>query len=214
MNFELNINRVKDNDSEIGKMKNGFGSKSGFFLSAIEFITVMEGVNGSKTLNFKISDPERTSSTIANLRLTNNDGSQSYQAPLLDKLMIVLGLEKLSTEKKKVKLYSTEEEYDIIKEIQSKAVIIQIEKEWYKWNGKLNSRNNIKNFFRNKDYATAKEILEAKDFGKYFNSVKDNENFNKIKYSNTNEEEVKYFLQHKELPKEKSFTQEEINELF
>ena len=202
--YNLNVERIKDADKKVNETRDGFGSKSGFYLTLIEYIAVLTNDKGSKTLNFKLSNQDRSQSIVAYLRMTNNDGKPSFQAPLLDKLMTILEIDELTTNKEDVKLYATLNEYDVIQEIKEKVVCIQLEREWSKYNGKLYSKNNIRNFFRAKDYATAKEILEAKDFGKYFNSVKDYENFNKVKYVDTNEEEVKYFLQHKELPKQKS----------
>lgn len=198
--YTLNVNRLKDSDKKVSEMRDRFGLNSGFFLCIIDFIAITKNDKGSQTLNFKLSNEFKSLSTVAYLRMTNNDGKPSFQAPLLDKLMTILELNDLTTNKENVKLYSLEKEYEVISEIKEKLVCVQLEKEWNKYNNKLYSRYNIRNFFRTKDYATANEILEAKDFGKYFNIIKDNENYNKIKYSNTNEEEVKYYLKNKSLP--------------
>lgn len=198
--YTLNIDRLRDSDKKVSEMRDGFGMNSGFFCCRIDFIAITENDKGSKTLNFKLYNVDTNISTIAYLRITNNDGKPSFQAPLVDKLMTILEFNELSTNKENVTLYSTEETYDVISEIKQRSVCILLEKEWNKYNGKLYSRYNIRNFFRMKDYATASEIIDQKDFGKYFNSIKDNEYFTKVKYSNTNEEEVKYYLKNKTLP--------------
>lgn len=198
--YTLNIDRLRDSDNKVSEMRDGFGMNSGFFCCRIDFIAITKNDKGSQTLNFKLYNVHTSASAIAYLRMTNNDGKPSFQAPLLDKLMTILELNELSTNKEDVTLYFTEETYDVISEIKQRSVCIQLEKEWSKYNGKLYSRYNIRNFFRMNDYATANEIIDQKDFGKYFNSIKDSEYFTKVKYSNTDEKEVQYYLKNKTLP--------------
>ena len=86
--YNLNVERIKDADKKVNETRDGFGSKSGFYLTLIEYIAVITNDKGSKTLNFKLSNQDRSSSIVAYLRMTNNDGKPSFQAPLLDKLIV------------------------------------------------------------------------------------------------------------------------------
>ena len=112
--YNLNVERIKDADKKVNETRDGFGSKSGFYLTLIEYIAVLTNDKGSKTLNFKLSNQDRSSSIVAYLRMTNNDGKPSFQAPLLDKLMTILEIDELTTNKEDVKLYATLNEYDVI----------------------------------------------------------------------------------------------------
>lgn len=135
------------------------------------YINTREGTQ-SKTLNLRVKPKDSDSQKVFFIRQTNNDGKENFEKILLDKLLVVCGIEevkRLIPTKFKYK----EKEYfeDCIQELENKQVIIQIKQEFSKWNGQIQERFRVINFFRVDDKATAIEIVEQKDFGKKYESL-------------------------------------------
>lgn len=160
-------------------------SKSGLYNITIAkaYVKLREGTQ-SKTLNLRVVVDGAEGQSVLFIRQTNNDGKENFEKILLDKLLVVCGIDevkRLIPSKFKYK----EKEYfeDCIQELENKKVIVQVKQEFDKWEGKISERFRVINFFRVDDKATAVEIIEQKDFGKKYNSL-DDDYVNSTSYRN------------------------------
>lgn len=160
-------------------------SKSGLYNVTIAkaYVKLREGTQ-SKTLTLRVVVDGSEGQSVLFIRQTNNDGKENFEKILLDKLLVVCGIEevkRLIPTKFKYK----EKEYfeDCIQELENKKVIVQVKQEFDKWEGKVTERFKVINFFRADDKATAVEIVEQKDFGKKYESL-DSDYVNSTSYRN------------------------------
>lgn len=160
-------------------------NKSGLYNVQIvkAYVKLKEGTS-AKTLNLRVKVEGAEGQQVLFIRQTNKDGKENFEKILLDKLLVVCGIEEVK------RLIPTKFTYkdkvyteDCIQELENKKVIVQIKQEFDQWEGKINERFVVKNFFRIDDKATAVEIVEQKDFGKKYESL-DDEYVNATVYKN------------------------------
>lgn len=160
-------------------------NKSGLYNIQIikAYVKLKEGTS-AKTLNLRVKVEGSEGQQVLFIRQTNKDGKENFEKILLDKLLVVCGIEEV---KRLIPTRFTykDKEYmeDCIQELENKKVIVQIKQEFDQWEGKINERFVVKNFFRVDDKATAVEIVEQKDFGKKYESL-DDEYVNATVYKN------------------------------
>lgn len=158
-------------------------NKSGLYNVQIvkAYINTKEGTQ-SKTLNLRVKVEDSESQKVLFIRQTNNDGKENFEKILLDKLLVVCGIEEVKRLVPTKFSYKGKEYFeDCIEELNNKKVIVQVKQEFSKWNGQINERFRVINFFRVDDKATAVEIVEQKDFGKKYESL-DDEYLNSASY--------------------------------
>lgn len=138
-------------------------SKSGIYPITIKFVSVKANEHNARSLDFNI-EYNGSSSTLYDLRLENNDGSENFQADAFHKLCNVLGLEAIADpelEEHKVGKDQTVKEFAVLPDFSDVEVQVRVQEEFSKGrDGKTIYRNlTIKNFYRAEDGATAAEIL-------------------------------------------------------
>lgn len=160
-------------------------NKSGLYNIQIvkAYMKLKEGTN-AKTLHLRVKVDDNEGQQVLFIRQTNKDGKENFEKILLDKLLVVCGIEEV---KRLIPTRFTykDKEYmeDCIQELENKKVIVQIKQEFDQWEGKINERFVVKNFFRVDDKATAVEIVDQKNFGKKYESL-DDEYINATVYKN------------------------------
>lgn len=133
----------------------------------IKFVSVNKGVNGSLSLDFNC-EYKGTPVTIYGLRLTNNDGSENFQAKLFNKLLVIAGLDGVSEptiESHVVGKDKAPKEFSVITELSDLPIKMRIQYTYSLYEGKIIERREIKNFYRESDGAVASEILLDEGFG-------------------------------------------------
>lgn len=160
-------------------------NKSGLYNIQIvkAYMKLKEGTS-SKSLSLRVKVEGAEGEQVLFIRQTNKDGKENFEKILLDKLLVVCGIEEV---KRLIPTRFTykDKEYmeDCIQELENKRVIVQIKQEFDQWEGKINERFVVKNFFRVEDKATAVEIVEQRNFGKKYESL-DDEYINATVYKN------------------------------
>lgn len=140
---------------------------SGIYDVIIKFVSVNRGINGSISLDFNC-EYKGTPVTIYGLRLTNNDGSENFQAKLFNKLLVIAGLDGVSEpqiESHVVGKDKAPKEFSVITELSDLAVKVRIQYSYSLYEGKIIERREIRNFYRESDGAVASEILLDSGFG-------------------------------------------------
>lgn len=146
-------------------------NKSGMYPVTIKFASVNTSPNGSMAIDFNV-DYKGSTTTIYGLRLTNNDGSDNFQKALFNKLLIILGIESLdepTIESHVVGKDNTPKDFSVLTELSDKEVVMRIQYEYSVYNGTIQERRTIKNFYRVDDYATASEIVNGTAIGTQYN---------------------------------------------
>lgn len=160
-------------------------NKSGLYNIQIvkAYMKLKEGTS-SKSLSLRVKVEGAEGEQVLFIRQTNKDGKENFEKILLDKLLVVCGIEEV---KRLIPTRFTykDKEYmeDCIQELENKRVIVQVKQEFDQWEGKINERFVVKNFFRVEDKATAVEIVEQRNFGKKYESL-DDEYINATVYKN------------------------------
>lgn len=137
------------------------------------YIKRKEGTEG-KTLVLRVIKSGCTSlaESVLFIRLNNNNGKENFEKVLLDKLLVVCGIDEVKRLVPTKFSYNNKEFFeDCIPELKDKELVIQVKREFSRFNGKISDNLRVLNFFRKADKATAIEIIENKDFGAKFNSL-------------------------------------------
>ena len=137
------------------------------------YVKKREGTEG-KTLTLRVlrSGGDGVKESVLFIRLNNNNGSENFEKVLLDKLLVVCGIEEVKRLVPTKFTYGQKEFFeDCIPELKDKELVVQVKREFSRFNGKINDNLKVINFFRSNDKATAIEIIEQKDFGKKWNSL-------------------------------------------
>lgn len=155
--------KTKTDESINEKVGGGkYISKSGIYPVTIKIASVDIGDKGSTSVNFNVEDEDGNATTLYNLRLTNNDGSENFQAPIMHRLAIIANLEEIDDpveEEHKLGKDSKEVTLAVLKEFEDFECIVRVQ-EVYSKNQKDEIRKEltIRNFYR-ADGATAEEII-------------------------------------------------------
>lgn len=158
---------VKRDIDSVKEATGDYINTSGIYDVIIKFVSVNRSVNGSMSLDFNC-EYKGTPVTIYGLRLTNNDGSENFQAKLFNKLLVIAGLDGVSEptiESHVVGKDKAPKEFSVITELSDLPIKMRIQYTYSLYEGKIIERREIKNFYREGDGAVASEILLDEGFG-------------------------------------------------
>ncbi|WP_086255543.1 hypothetical protein [Campylobacter vicugnae] len=158
---------VKRDIDSVKEATGDYINTSGIYDVIIKFVSVNRSVNGSMSLDFNC-EYKGTPVTIYGLRLTNNDGSENFQAKLFNKLLVIAGLDGVSEptiESHVVGKDKAPKEFSVITELSDLPIKMRIQYTYSLYEGKIIERREIKNFYRESDGAVASEILLGEGFG-------------------------------------------------
>lgn len=97
--------------------------------------------------------------------ITNNDGSDNFRSNLFNKLCIICGGKEgfdIEPVKKHIctnQKENTYEDVETIEEVEEQTVIVRVVKSYRKYNGEIRRNTEIRNFFREMDFASTHEIV-------------------------------------------------------
>lgn len=158
---------VKRDIDSVKEATGDYINTSGIYDVIIKFVSVNRSINGSMSLDFNC-EYKGTPVTIYGLRLTNNDGSENFQAKLFNKLLVIAGLDGVSEptiESHVVGKDKAPKEFSVITELSDLPIKMRIQYTYSLYEGKIIERREIKNFYREGDGAVASEILLDSGFG-------------------------------------------------
>lgn len=147
-------------------------NKSGIYEISIKHVLYNKSPNGSEVLDINF-DYAGTNQTIWQaIRLTNNDGSPNLENNLFNKLCIVAGatdgMEISDPEPVELTITRETKQYQELMDLRDTDVLVRIQLEYSKYDGKIREKKGIKNFFRIGDKATAAEIVNNSEPGKQY----------------------------------------------
>ena len=148
-------------------------SKSGIYNVTLKHVLFQQSQNGSKSLNFVIDLDGQEQVMYNAIRLTNNDGTDNFEANLFNKLCVVCGAADGDDVHDPVpvtlKIGNKEaEQYQELQDFQNENVLMRVQMEYRRYNESIQEKRAIKNFFRITDKATAQEIINGVEPGKQY----------------------------------------------
>lgn len=197
---------------EISKFAEGgqYISESGLYKVAIKQAVITTTKTGSKKLSLNVVKDGATADSIVNVGVIYKaDGSENAAAHnKLLSLLEIFGLKEVATKATKIKGFDGNEyEAEEIKELAGKSLIILVQKEYSKYDGKIYRNFMLQDAFRLQDKANTIEILNNKDLGKrYAYLVANQDKAIKDRYNGVTEQEVEAYYAAK--AKEKAETKE------
>jgi len=154
---------VTTDAKELAKEEGGsFIKDSGIYDVVIKRATVSVSKGGSTAIDFSF-EYNGSETTIYGLRLTNNDGTKSFQASIFNALCIVAGVESVDDPvMEEVKMFDgSTKELPVLQEFTDKEVKVWLQKEWSQWNGVIRGRLTIKRFYDAVSGKTSSEIIQG-----------------------------------------------------
>ena len=155
-----------------------FINKSGIYDVIIKFASVNRGDKGSISSDFNC-EHKGSETTFYGLRLTNNDGSDNFQKPLFNKLLVVLGIDALAEptpEDHAVGKDRQVKSFAVLTELSDQPIKIRVQYSYSMWQGEIVERREIKNFYRASDGAVASEVESGENIGAQLNKDRAYEN--------------------------------------
>ena len=148
--------------------------KSGMYDVIIKHVLYSQGKGGSITIDLNFDYEGQNQTIWSAIRLTNNDGQPNFQQSLFNKLCIVVGAndgdeisDPVPVELPIGKSGEMRECMEI-QEFQDSPVFMRVQMEYSKYDGKIQEKKIIKNFFRYADKASASEIVNNVNLGKQY----------------------------------------------
>lgn len=133
-------------------------------------VSVSKG--GSTTVDLYLEHGGQKQILYGNLRVTNNDGSpNAIGSKIFNQLMIIAGLDEVADpieadlpigKKEALKTVA------ILEDLCDIDVLLRVQMEYSKFEGKIQEKKVIKAFFRASDNATAEEIVNEENYGAGF----------------------------------------------
>lgn len=142
-------------------------SKSGIYDVTLKIVSVSTNDNGAMSLNFNVKDSNDNDTTFYGLQLTNNDGSDNYQAEIFNKLCVVAGIETVSDPEEqthKLGKDGTPTTLQVLEDFTDEEVKLRVQEEYSKWNDVIRKKMVIRNFYR-ADGAAAIELVNDTEIG-------------------------------------------------
>lgn len=158
---------TKRDMSELKESTGDYINTSGIYDVIIKFASVSKGDRGSMSVDFNC-EYKGSPVTLYGLRLTNNDGTQNFQAKLFNKLLVIADLDGVAEptiESHIVGKDKTPKDFAVLTELSDLPIKVRIQYTYSLYNGKIIERREIKNFYRASDGATASEIELGSNFG-------------------------------------------------
>ena len=161
---------VKDYTGDGGNYLN----KSGMYEVVIKAVIVDSSPSGSEYLNLWVEYNGQEQPIFQAMRLTNNDGSENLGAKLFTKLCVIAGatdgaeIPDPVTRMIPIGEKGAEKECRVLEIFDDTPVHLRLQMEYGMYEGKVQERKNIRNFFRFEDKATAAEIINETEVGKQY----------------------------------------------
>ena len=154
---------VKDYTGDGGKYIN----QSGIYEIILKSVILEEAASGSQALTLWFEHQGQEQPLFQAMRLTNKDGSENFGADLFNKLLIIGGAD-ASTQiddpvSRQVPIGKGGENKDcmVFEMFDDMPVYVRVQLEYGMYEGKIQERKHVRNFFRYEDKATAAEIVNA-----------------------------------------------------
>ena len=161
---------VKDYTGDGGNYLN----KSGMYEVVIKAVIVDSSPSGSEYLNLWVEYNGQEQPIFQAMRLTNNDGSENLGAKLFTKLCVIAGatdgaeIPDPVTRMIPIGEKGAEKECRVLEIFDDTPVHLRLQMEYGMYEGKVQERKNIRNFFRFEDKATAAEIINETEAGNQY----------------------------------------------
>lgn len=162
---------VKDYTGDGGAYINS----SGMYEVILKAVIVDKTDKGSEFINLWIEHQGKEQPIYQAMRLTNNDGSPNLGVKTFTKLCIVAGaangqdIPDPVTRSIPMGKGGEEKECEVLEIFDDIPVILRIQMEYSKYEGKIRSTKSIRNIFRFEDKATASEIVNnSEEKGKQY----------------------------------------------
>lgn len=151
-----NEDALKENNFE-------YIDKSGIYDITIKFASVQVNKDNARSIDFNI-DYKGSETTLYNLKLDNNDGSENFQRAIFNKLCIIAGIESVEEPVIQTHVVGKDrlvKEFSVLDQFSDMPVKVRIEFSYSLYNGEIKEQRNIKAFYRTDDGATASEIVHG-----------------------------------------------------
>lgn len=180
-----------------------FINTTGIFDIILKKAIVDKTANGSTILNLLIEHQGQEQVLYQAIRMTNNDGTPNFGQQLFTKMCVVCGAGNGDEIQDPVSCMLTigkdkeEKEYMVLEEFNDTPVKVRIQMEYSIYEGEIQQRKLIRNFYRYEDNATASEIVNnSEEKGKQY--AYDLEHSTKNSYKDgLTEEEVQEWIKNK-----------------
>ena len=163
---------VRDTDSNGSKYIN----KSGIYDILIKEVIVDRSPSGSEYINLFFEYDGQPQTIYTAIRLTNKDGSENFEAALFNKLCIILGggdeieIDDPIEKKCPIGANGAMKDCAVLEQFEDAPITVRIQMEYSLYNGEIQQKKRIKNFFDSVTHLTASEIIngveEAKQYEK------------------------------------------------
>ena len=166
--YKVNVEAVKKSDNQASSIY-----RSGLYNIVIQKVYITTRKQGSKQLNirYRLEGSNKDNGTLF-ISMTNNNGSDNFQKVLFDKLITVLDLTEISTEKQTIKTKKDSFEATCFPALENKKVKVWVKFRYNKFKDNIYESIDVQEFFRISDNAVAKEVLTKENIGKRFEACK------------------------------------------
>lgn len=216
MSLDFNLNNVDVNKfvADTSYQGSNYINKSGVYPVKIHYVRIFENSTGSKSFSIVCSiEGKKEQTIIYGSVFQKADGSKNdIGFNQIIALQTVCGINNLTEATQKIQSFKDANEtleLQVFKEFEGKKIILQVVREFSKYNGKIRSNINFRDAFRTNDNANAAEIMFKKDFGKKMQWIKENpDKVEADKYRDVTKAEVDTWLKSK---KAESTKQESVD---
>ena len=152
---------IKDYSGDGGNWLN----KSGIYECVVKYAIVDTSAKGSKSINLWIDYNGQEQMLYQAMRLTNNDGTENLGARLFTKFCIIAGADSGMEVEDPVSTMlpvgkdKEEKECMVLEQFNDTPILLRLQMEYSMYEGKIQAKKIIRNFFRFTDKATAAEII-------------------------------------------------------
>jgi hypothetical protein len=202
------------NKEEVAQFKEGGGgfiSESGIYPLTIKDAVVRTTKNGATELIFNFKDTNDNDLTIYGLVISKVDGTPTFGMDILKSLAVIADLDSIADPvERPVKLGGQDKEEDmlVLEDLDGVEVLVRLQNEYSKYQGKVNRKFIIKKFYRVEDHKTATEIAADKEATQYETDLK---YADKDRLKDVTEEEVEAFKQGKKTASKETTKKPAVN---
>lgn len=142
-------------------------NKSGIYDVTLLAPIVETNAKGAQSLNFYVDFEDKPQVIYSNLKLHNNDGSESFEMEVIQRLIAVAELTDVASPvEATLPIGPKEADKDvlILEDFADLDLKIRIQMQYSVWNNDIKERKVVKNFYR-ADGASAAEVVNATDVG-------------------------------------------------
>lgn len=159
---------IKRNTATAAKSEGGnYITESGIYDVTLKHVLVDQNDSGSTSLSFVVERNGQEQVIWSGLRLTNNDGSENFQAATFHKLLAILDIEDVADPEEAVLPIGkdgADKEVYVLADIPEADVKMRVQMEYSKYQGDIKEKKLVKAFYR-EDGASAEEILNETEIG-------------------------------------------------